>query len=61
MQPPGGAFFITFRYTQSQQTLLALSALVPRSRQQLAMFVLSHFFSALFNNTTQAVTPSRLI
>jgi len=54
-----GAFLKTCRYTQSQQTLLALSALMSRARQQLAMFVLSHFFPALLNNAAQSVTPSR--
>jgi hypothetical protein len=46
--------------TQSQHTLLALSALMTRSSQQLTMFVLSHFFSALFNNAAQWITSSRL-
>jgi len=60
LKQTGGAFFITCCYTQSQQTLLALSALMPRARQQLAMFVLSHFFPTLFNDAAQTVTPFRL-
>jgi hypothetical protein len=44
------------RYAQSRQTLFALSALVTRTRQQLAMFVLSHLFPSFFYDTAQWLT-----
>jgi len=54
-------FFAKQPNYQSQQTLLALSTLMARACQQLAMFVLAHFFSALFYNAAQSITSLQKI
>jgi hypothetical protein len=54
-----GAFFIACRQPEYLQPLFALSTLVSGTRQQLAMFMLSHLFSALFNNAAQWITSFR--
>jgi hypothetical protein len=47
-------------FISKQRTmLLALSALMPGSCQQLSMFVLPHFFSSFFDDTSQQITSIR--
>ena len=54
-----GAFCIAHWQAVYLQPLFALSALMPGTRQQLAMFMLSHLFSALFDNAAQWITSFR--
>jgi hypothetical protein len=55
--PVNGAFFIACRLRPSRRALLTFTTLVSRASQQLAMFMFSHLLSALFDNTTQWITP----
>jgi hypothetical protein len=48
-----GAFFNAYRLTQSQPSLFALSTLMSRASQQLAVFMFTHFFPAFFDDATQ--------
>jgi hypothetical protein len=57
--PLPGAKVLFSRHTRkpvSQRSLFALSALMSRACKELAVFVLSHLFPALFNNTAQWIT-----
>jgi hypothetical protein len=42
---------------QPQKRLLALSSLVARPGQQLAVLVFSHLLATLLDHTTQSITP----
>jgi hypothetical protein len=56
---PWGAFSTSEK--PGKLPLFALSSLMPCAGQQLTVFVLSHFFSTLFDNTSQKITSFHLI